>query len=458
MSALIAEQAAKIVADGIEVGPRLYPCVCGGGKHEHTGPARIGKCARTGCRRYRADRVWTMVYGALDADAMSLGQTLREFDKRERDRHYRANPRGEGEWSIGASDTGTCPRKIEYRNRPPEGFEPVPEDNREARMGTIIHNEVTRQVKALFPWRLFDYRVRIGGLDRDSALDMYDPVTAVLTDFKTAGDWRWEKLADDGPDWTTWEQVLLYALALIEAGYRVEKLRLVYIKRCNGHDETFEMAYDPAAAEAARDRLLGYATMLDLGQELPKTGTGPSTDALCRRCFARADCWNIERAEVLGRSPENLTILGEHPEDEQIVWAIRQKVVASKARLLAQKAEEEAAALVEGIETGRYGPDGRYEAYSRPQGGTTRYKESYEQVLSYLDMPDGIRPTANVVQPVKGKGYVVHKVGITRKAVLERERKARAALDKAEVIGEPSVIEEAERALAAIVAGRETEV
>ena len=450
---VIVEQAAKIVADGIPIGPRLYPCVCGAGKHAHAGTAGIGKCEETGCRRYRADRVWTMVYGALDADATRLGHSLREYDQRERAKHYRANPRGEGEWSIGASDTGTCPKKIEYRNRPPEGFEPAPEDNREARMGTIIHTEVTRQMKALYPWRLFDFPVRIAGLDRDSYLDMYDPIVACLTDFKTAGDWRWEQLADDGPEWTTWEQVLLYGLALVEAGYEVKTLRLVYIKRCNGHDETFEMEFDREAAEAARDRLLGYAEALDRGEELERTGTGPTTDALCRRCFARVHCWNMDRAEALGRSPENVTILGEEPDDESIVWAIETKVAASAERLAAEKRENEAKALVDGIPTGRYGPDREFEVYEQPQAGKPSYKASYEQVLGYLDLPDGLRPKSDTIQPVKGKGYVVTKVGRVRKSVLDAERKARAALDKAEATGDPMAIASAEEALAKVSGG-----
>lgn len=453
VQALIGQQAAKIVAEGLPIGPRMFPCVCGAGKHAHSGVAGIGRCEETECRRYRADRVWSAVYDALDADALTLGASLREYDMRERAKHYRLAPRGEGEWSIGASDTSTCPKKIEYRNKPPEGFEPAPEDNREARIGTIIHTEITRQVKALYPWRLFDHRVRIAGLDRDSALDMYDPITGVLTDFKTAGDWRWEQLAADGPEWSTWEQVLLYALAMIEEGYRVETVRLVYVKRCNGHDETFEMAFNRKAAEAARDRLLGYATALDLGQELPKTGTGPSTDALCRRCFARNDCWNIPKAERLGRSPENVTVLGEHPEDEEIVWAIRQRTVAAKVRLAAEKAEDEAKALVDGIPTGRFGPNGEWESYEQQRAGTPNYKASFEQVVTYLDMPDGMRPAAENVVAVKNRGTTVHKVGPVRKAVLERERKARAALDKAEALGDESIIAEAEKVLADIRAG-----
>jgi len=428
MTTATQQQAAKIVAEGIPIGPRMYPCVCGAGRHAHGGGAGIGRCKETDCRRYRADRTWTLVYDALDAEAKTLGQALREYDQRQRQRHYRANPRGEGEWSIGASDTSTCPKKIEYRNRPPEDFEPVPEDSREARMGTIIHNEVTRQIRALYPWRIFGKKVRIAGLDRDSELDEYDPITGVLTDYKTAGDWRWERLGDDGPEWETWEQVLLYGLALEDEGHRVTRLRLCYVKRCNGHDEEFWMPFDRDAAEAARSRLLGYAEALDRGEELPRTGTGPSTDALCRRCFARNHCWGIPRAQELGRSPENVTILGETPDDESVSWAIKQKIEASAARLAAEKREKEAAALVDGIEPGRYGPDREYEVWTVPTAGKPLYKASFEYALSLLELPAEMQPDPSAVHPIKGRGYVVQKVGRVRKATLAAEKKGRATL------------------------------
>jgi hypothetical protein len=431
--------ARQIINEGIEIGPQPQPCVCGAERYEHGGSNATGKCERTSCRRYRFDPVWVLVYAALAADGVGIGQAIADADEMSRAKHYRANPRKPGQWSIGASDTQTCPRKIQYRNAPPPDLVPASEDSREARIGTMIHNDTTRQLRVLYPWRLFDMKVTIAGLDRESALDMFDPITGVVTDVKTAGDWRWDRLGDDGPDWTTWEQVLLYALALAEMGYLITAVRLAYIKRCNGHDENFEMEWDDeaiAAAEAARDRLIGYAQSLDLGLDLPKTGTGPSTDALCRRCFARNDCWNIPLAEQLGRSPENVTILGTHPEDAEIAHAIALKVERSAARLAAKKVEDEAAALVDGIQPGRYGPNGEFEAYTKRTGNTPLYKAAFEQTLDYLELPDGMRPTKDVVTVPRTPSGRTVVVGRTRKAVLEAEareaRKAAKAAAKAD--------------------------
>lgn len=424
-------EARKIIDAGLIVpGPRTHPCVCGAGRHEHAGAQGTGACASTGCRRYRVDIAWDLAYRALDAQETSLGHSLREADRIEREKHRKDNPRGEGEWSIGASDAGTCPRKIQYRNAPPEGFEPAPEDQREARMGSIIHAEAVRRLAMLYPWRLFEQPVRVAGLDRDSKFDSYDPITGEVEDIKTAGDWRWDVLGEKGPEEEVWEQIALYALALEDQGHYVSTLKASYIKRCNGHDEVFTRPYDRAFAEAARDRLLGYATSLDLGIDLPKTGTGPTDDALCRRCFARNHCWNIPAAEQAGRSPESYTILGADPADDDIIWAISEKVEASRERLAAEKREAAAKNLMEGIEPGRYG---EFEGYAQNGGGGDDHKAYAAKLAELFNLPDGMRPPIEAIPMPQKHRYTFIKWGRVRKATLDKERKARQAAERGEV-------------------------
>jgi hypothetical protein len=412
---------AREMVPNIPYGPRTHPCVCRAGIHEHSGAARTGGCQRTGCKRYRADAGYALAYQAIDAQRMTLGHALREADRIERRAHYTLNPRKPGEWSIGASDTSTCPKKIEYRNKPPEDFVRAPEDQREARMGTIIHAEVTRKMRALFPWREFAGKVTIPGLDRESEFDSYDPIVEELEDYKTAGDWRWDVLGDEGPSDEVWEQVMLYAYALEAIGRRVKTVRLSYIKRCNGHDETFVRDYDEQVAKAALDRLLGYATALDLGIELPRTGLGPENDALCRRCFARDHCWNTAAAAAAGRSPESYTILGAEPVDESVVWAIGEKVEQAKVRLDAEKAEKVAKTLLTGIEPGRYGD---YEGYWTGGGGGDDHKARAEQLEQFYDLPDDQRPPLESLPvPQKSKWRGV-RWGRVRKATLQAEARA----------------------------------
>lgn len=417
-------RARRLIEDGaIPYGPRTAPCVCRAGLHEHAGASHTGGCKRTGCKRYRADLAYELACRALDAQHVTLGHALREADNIERRQHYALNPRQPGEWSIGASDTSTCPRKIQYRNAPPEDFKPDPEDKREARMGTIIHAEVTRKMRLLYPWREFAGRVLIPGLDRESEFDAYDPITAELEDYKTAGDWRWDVLGENGPDEHVWEQVMLYALALEAAGRPVRTVRVSYIKRCNGHDETFIRPYDEQAAKAALDRLLGYATSLDLGLDLPKTGTGPSSDALCRRCFARSHCWNMDRAAELRRSPESVTVLGEDPEREQVAWAIGEKVAAAAARLAAEKVEDQAKVLLEGLDPGRYGD---FEGKEQWGGGGEDHKARREQLEQFYDLDPDERPVLEALSVPQKRRYKFTKWGRVRKATLDKEARERA--------------------------------
>lgn len=413
------ERARQLIADGeIPYGPRTHPCVCRAGIHAHAGASNSGGCKATGCKRYRADHGYELAYKALDAQRTTLGHALRAADDLERAAHYKANPRQPGEWSIGASDTSTCPRKIQYRNAPPEDMVYAPEDKREARMGTIIHTEVTRKMRMLYPWREFAGKVQIPGLDRESEFDSYDPVTGELEDYKTAGDWRWDVLGDEGPTQDVWEQVMLYAMAVIAAGRPVHTVRVSYIKRCNGHDETFVRDYDEVMAKAALDRLLGYATSLDLGLDLPRTGTGPGSDALCRRCFARVHCWNMDTAAALGRSPESVTVLGTDPDDESIAWAVGEKVEAAKVRLDAQKAEDRAKALLDGLPAGRYGD---FEGYEKWGGGGEDAKARAAQLEQFYDLPDGERPPLENLPVPQRRRYQFVQWGRVRKATLERE-------------------------------------
>lgn len=432
------ERAQQILADGIPDGPRLEPCVCSAPLDAHAGTSHGGGCKDTGCRRYRPDGAWELAYAALDAQEATLGDSIRAADRLDREAHRKAFPRGEGEWSISPSDTSTCPRKLQYRNLPPEDYEPAITDNREARMGTIIHDEVTRRMRVLYPWRMFALRLRVDGLDRESELDWYDPITGEVTDLKTAGDYKWDNLGDDGPDEEVWGQVALYGLALEDMGYPVKSLRLDYLKRANGHDEPFRREYERAFAEKWRDYLMSLAARLDLvaldpvnTEPLPRTEPGPSHSEICRRCEARNHCWNIPQAEQAGRSPESYTALGPDPDDPTIAYAIEQKLNAAAVRLEAKKAEDEAKGLTQGLTPGRYGPVGEYTIQEVPGGGSDDWKARVEQLEQFYPLPETARPTLDTLNMPKERRYTYPKVGRTRKATLEKEARERAKAAKA---------------------------
>lgn len=427
-------RAEKIIAEGLPIGPYLDPCVCGAGRHAHRGtgkrpaPNATGSCPATGCPRYRPDLAYQLAIRALEADATTLGHSLREADRVARAEHYKDNPRKPGEWSIGASDTTTCPRKIQYRNRPPEGFVPDPEDNREARMGTMIHDAVTEKMRAMYPWRLYGLKVKIAGLDRESELDWFDPITGTLDDLKTSGDYKWDKWRD-GPSDDEWGQVALYGLALEDMGYTVRTLRLLLLHRAKGHDEPHTRPYERAFAEKYRDLLLGYATALDLGVDLPKTEPGPSHSELCRRCFARSDCWNLVQAKDAGRSPESYTILGPDPVDPTIQWAIEEKLRLAQERLDAENAEKQAKVLLDGLTPGRYG---NVELKEQWGGGDIDHAKWAERLAHEYPLPDDQRtPLEEIAVPQRAR-YSYLKPQRVRKAILDKETRDAAAAAKKE--------------------------
>jgi hypothetical protein len=416
------EQARKIVAEGLPIGPRMDPCLCGAPRAIHGGAAGKGRCVETGCVRYRVDRAYDLAYTALAGQAASVNDAMKEWESRERAAMRVRRPKLDGQWSIGASDAGRCRKQIGYRENPPDDYTPLIEDKRAARMGGIIDDEITRRYQVLYPWRLHQHWVTIEGLDRESRLDMFDPVTGRLTDLKTSGQRSWERVGLNGPYEEAWKQVDLYALGMEDEGHTVTEVAITYVNRDNGHDETYVRKHDRARGETVRQELLGVATALDLGMPLPRDGNGPETDWRCRLCPARAHCWNLDAAQVAGRSGESFTILGAEPDDESIIWAAETYVDARQLRLDAAKHEKESRVLLEGIDPGEYG---EFIAVSKPSGGKPNYMGTVERLRELIDLPDGERPAADSIETLRYvKGQTVE---WKRKRAATRERKARDA-------------------------------
>ncbi len=446
------EEARKIIDEGIPYGPRLHPCVCGAGQHAHQGPGATGKCPATGCKRYRADLAWELAYQAADAAREDLGTALRKADRILGEKRRKENPVLPGQWRVGVSDTDTCRRAIWYRNLPPVDYQPAWEDKREAMVGTIIHEGAEARMRIVYPWREFEQDVTVPGLDRASRFDWYDPVVCTAGDTKTAGDWRWDKLGAEGPDEDTWGKVQCYGLALEEEGKPVHTVRLDYLKRSNGHDETFERPYDRATAEKYRDRLVGHASNLDIlatvpddgalrDALMPRDGDGPVRDALCKRCPARNHCWNIEAAETVGRSPYSLTILGYDPvEEAAIEAAVRRKITAAEHEKAAKAELAEVKDLLQGVEPRRFGD---VEGYWTNGAAAPNWKGYAEQLQQLFTLPEAVRPALDDIPLPTSRPYSYVKWGRVRKATLAAEKKAAKAQSIPDATTEPTTAEEA---------------
>jgi hypothetical protein len=415
------ERAAEIYEAGWPIGPRLNPCVCGAGRHAHTGKTRTGGCKATGCRRYRYDPADELAQRAAAAADDTFSDGMRWWDETIRPDYGLAD----GEWGVGPSDAGECRKRIQYRERPPEGFVPDEEDKTGAALGSMIHRLYYEHIgPKLYPWCTFEEPVTIPGLDRRGRLDRYDPVTATVEDGKTAGSWKWDRVGDSGPPEYDWEQAFMYAYAKIHAGFRVRTVRIRYISRANGADEVFERPYDETYAKEAIGKLLDILTALDLGEDLPRDRSGPSTDPLCRRCFARVDCWNLDRAAELGRSGESLTILGEDPDTAAIAHAASLVVLHREAKTAAEKDEKIAKALLDGVGVGVYG---EYEGYYYGGRSSKDFEGFLAAIRAWLAMPADQRPPLESI-PIpmkKGEGGVTWRR--LRKATRDRLAKEAAA-------------------------------
>lgn len=357
--ALVVARAAELARAGHPIGPDPATCRCGAARWEHNGAAWGGRCARTGCGKYRLDEATRIASAAAEHIFDTVHADLARYEQEQRARRARRAPQARRGWSVRFSDVGECPRRIYYRNLPPDDLYTNITDGRAARTGTVLHDGVAARRRALYPWREYDMPVTLPGLDGHGLVDEYDPVTGVLRDLKTLGEWKWEQYGVHGVAVDALEQTLLYALAVERAGAVVTAVVIDAFRRANGESEALSYPWDDharAAARAVYSRLIEYASALDVGAELPRGRSGPSTDPICARfCQFRDYCWNLPAATARGRSPESYTHLGPDPADEAVEAAIRAHIGAKAARAEAERAAKEASTVLEGIPAGSYG-------------------------------------------------------------------------------------------------------
>jgi hypothetical protein len=371
----------------------LATCPCGRvGDHPHTRVERLALAALEAADR----EVMDDIVDALNAGYVPSGNT---------------GPR--------VSDVGSCRRSVWYREAPPGGFVADPQQyQRQAALGSVIHEKAATVRAARYPWRRYEFEVPVPGLDKRARVDEYDPVLGEVTDDKTAGVRRWDMVGDEGPAESAWAQGLVYGLAIDELGWPIQTVRIIVINRDTGAEEHFRRDYDPPAARRVLDDLIELATMLDVGVVPPRDGRGPGVDWQCRSCFARSHCWNIEDAAAAGRTPESFTLLGEEPADETIVWAAA-RLLAARAVLKDAKAEEEVAReLVQGVEPGEYGDF----VVSATRREMPNYKDSFERLLELYALSEVHRPpVVEVVQPLM---RIDRYTSVRRKRAAKRSRKA----------------------------------
>lgn len=337
--------------------------------------------------------------------------------------------RAEGQFGVGPSDVGSCEKAIEYRERPPEGHEPIDVPKDAAILGTLIHEALTEARRWRYPWRQFGVKVDIVGLDKPGEIDEWDPWIGRVTDYKTASGWKWDSIGDDGPPEYEWEQVSIYGKGLTDLGLEVKSVQLLYINRNNGLPEVFTRPYDEGVALRALSRLHAVMDALEDGTPLPRRRRdsellGPSIDALCARyCPHVVSCWNLTEVPP-GRSPESYLLVHDDADVEAVLVSYAEHRAAESA---AKKEKERARVLVEGVPLGVYGT-----MLMKESGGNLKWKPDPERRVAQLEeaiqtaIDTGCPPPAPEELPYPESSYRTNKsVLIQRRRAADLEKEAR---------------------------------
>ena len=329
-----------------------------GTQHIEATAAVMVDCPET-CERFKyadGERIKERAWAAADEDPNDM---MRAVDDNRHRSKKTARARAEGKWGVGPSDHSSCHKAIEFRERPPEGHVPIPVDKSAAYVGILVHDAYTAIRRKRYPWREFGLTVDVPGLDVPGECDEFDPVIGRVTDYKTAGSWKWDKVGDDGPPESDWDQANDYALGLVAAGHTVNELELLYISRDKGLQERFVRPYVEARALAGVGELHAIIEALDAGQPLPRIRAGdellgPTNNALCARyCPHVVTCWDLDEVPK-ERSPEGW-LLARDDEDGAITNAVGLYAESRSTKTAGDKAQKYARTLLEGVPEGRYG-------------------------------------------------------------------------------------------------------
>lgn len=193
--------------------------------------------------------------------------------------------------TIGPSELGSlCDRKIAYR------LASVPETNwwsdpLPAIVGTAVHTWLERAVKEFQTTHFMDRWVTEITVQPDPMVkghcDLYDKDLACVIDWKTVSPTKLKAWKASGPPEHYKQQVNLYGMGLVKAGFEVRKVCLVAVPRSGWlrDMQVWMDDYSPAMAQSTLDRMYGIANlMIKAGEDLSFESISSAPSGECAFC------------------------------------------------------------------------------------------------------------------------------------------------------------------------------
>lgn len=251
------------------------------------------------------------------------------------DRNWQTDP--------GISSVFACQRQVAYQYAGTKPSDPPRSGsrlNRQATLGTWIHEHFLPLLAdalgaAVVEVEVFADFVR-GHLDLAG--------TTYVIDLKTCSTAKLSRVRNQGPSKRNRGQTMLYARARRDAGYRVDRVGLVFLDRENGEDYCWVEDYDPNLVEEAL--IWFHEAKTGNPEYMPRGGKGPGLDFMCDDCPFRTLCWPdgqaTLRTEVVNQ-------------DAAIESALAMYRNEADAESQAEGSKKFAGAILAGLPKGQYG-------------------------------------------------------------------------------------------------------
>lgn len=174
--------------------------------------------------------------------------------------------------AIGPSEIGTsCDRRLGYRLANAKTINRF-SDPWPAIVGTAMHDwlqrclerdNANRRAKGLPARWITEHRVQIDPLVVGKT-DAYDTTTCTVVDWKSMGDTARRRLEEQGPSEGYIKQIQMYGLGFYRAGYRVDRVALMFLPRAGKLKDAryYEWPFDPAVAQQAIARMYAVGSQV----------------------------------------------------------------------------------------------------------------------------------------------------------------------------------------------------